>query len=105
SGIAPSSSAAAATSTATTTGAAADNACSNPVLASDLRGWGSLDGAQASRDAVSDLAGADWAFATSGDTFYLPELSVSPGETWTFSAMDRLVDGSGAAKIGVDWYG
>jgi Glycosyl hydrolases family 16 len=104
SAIAPNSSAAAATSTGTTTGAL-DNGCSNPVLASNLSGWGSLDGGQVSRDAVSDLAAADWAFGTGGDSFYMPELSVSPGETWILSALDRVVDGSGTARIGVDWYG
>jgi hypothetical protein len=98
-GIAPG-----ATAVAGTDGAA-DNECRNPVLASDLSGWGRLDAGQVSRTAVTDLPGADWAFATTGDAFYMPELSVSPWQTWTFSAMDRVLGGTGTVKIGVDWYG
>ncbi|MEV6844044.1 glycoside hydrolase family 16 protein [Actinoplanes sp. NPDC051411] len=85
--------------------AAAGNACTNPVLASNLNGWGSLDGASVSRDPVGDLPGANWAFDTSGHEFYMPQLSVTAGQSWTFSARDAVVFGSGTAKIEVDWYG
>ena len=84
--------------------AATDNRCSNPVLAANLNGWGSLDGAPVSRDPVGDLPEASWAFDTAGRSFYMPELSVTPGRTWTFSAQDRVVFGSGTAAIAVDWY-
>jgi hypothetical protein len=86
------------------TAAAATNACSNPVLASNLNGWGTLDGSWTSRDTVGDLAGVSWAFDTGGREFYLPGLNVSAGQSWTFSAKDRVVFGSGTAMIGVDWY-
>lgn len=85
--------------------AAAGNACSNPVLVSNLSGWGSLDGAPVTRDPVGDLAGTNWAFDTSGRSFYMPQVSVSAGQTWTFLAQDRVVYGSGIAKVGIDWYG
>jgi beta-glucanase (GH16 family) len=85
--------------------AAATNACSNPVLASNLNGWGSLDGSWVTRDPVGDLAGANWAFDTGGREFYQPQVSVSAGQTWTFSAQDRVVYGSGTARIVVEWYG
>src|SRR5690242_1965267 len=64
---------------------AATNACSNPVLASNLNGWGALDGGWVSRDSVGDLPGANWAFDTGGREFYMPQLAVSAGQTWTFS--------------------
>src|SRR5690242_5032677 len=84
---------------------AASNQCSNPILASNLDGWGPLDGAAVSRDSVGDLQGVSWAFDTSGHSFYMPQLSVSAGQSWTLSAMDRVVYGSGTATLGVDWYG
>ncbi|MET8157051.1 glycoside hydrolase family 16 protein [Sphaerisporangium sp. NPDC005289] len=85
--------------------AAADtNACSNPVLASDLNDWGSLDGASVSRDPVGEPIGASWAFDTGGREFYMPSLSVTPGQSWTVSAKDAVVFGSGSAKIAVDWF-
>jgi hypothetical protein len=83
---------------------AAPNACSNPILASDLQGWGSLDGGWVTRDPVGDLAGVNWAFDTGGREFYMPQVTVSPGQTWTFSAYDRVVYGSGTARIVVEWY-
>jgi hypothetical protein len=83
---------------------AATNACGNPVLATDLSGWGALDGGWTSRDPVGDLAGASWAFDTGGRRFYMPEVSVSAGQSWTFSAMDRVVFGSGTAAVVVEWY-
>ena len=84
--------------------AAGTNACSNPVLATDLHGWGSLSGSWTTRDTVGDLAGVNWAFDTGGPSFYMPQLAVSPGQTWTFSAMDRVVFGSGSVELAVDWY-
>jgi hypothetical protein len=89
----------------TSAGAATGNQCSNPVLATSLTGWGPLDGAAVSRDPVGDLQGANWAFDTSGRSFYMPQVAVSAGQSWTFSARDRVVYGSGTAKIAVDWYG
>ncbi|MEU4560184.1 glycoside hydrolase family 16 protein [Actinoplanes sp. NPDC023936] len=83
---------------------AATNACSNPVLAYNLNGWGPLDGAAVSRDPVGDLPGASWAFDTSGREFYMPQVAVSAGQTWTFAAKDRVVFGSGTAKIVAEWY-
>jgi hypothetical protein len=74
------------------------------VLASNLNGWGSLDGSWTTRDTVGDLAGASWAFDTGGREFYMPGLTVSAGQSWTFSAKDRVVFGSGTAMVGVDWY-
>src|SRR5690349_8957924 len=68
---------------------AATNACSNPVLATDLSGWGSLDRSWVTRDPVGDLTGVDWAFDTGGRRFYMPEVAVTAGETWTFAATDR----------------
>ncbi|MEV0167630.1 glycoside hydrolase family 16 protein [Nonomuraea fuscirosea] len=85
-------------------GAAAANACANPVLASNLDGWGSLDGGWVTRDPVGDLPGVNWAFDTGGRSFYMPQLSVTAGQTWTFSARDRVVYGSGTARIVVEWY-
>ena len=84
--------------------AAATNSCSNPVLASNLSGWGALDSGTVSRVAVSDLSGANWAFATTGRAFWMPQLQVSAGQSWTVSAQDRLVGGSGTAKLVVEWY-
>lgn len=84
--------------------AAATNACSNPILASNLNGWGSLDGTWTTRDSVGDLSGVNYAFDTGGRDFYMPGLNVSAGQSWTFSARDRVVFGSGTATIGVDWY-
>jgi hypothetical protein len=83
---------------------AASNACSNPVLANNLNGWGSLDGSWVTRDPVGDLAGASWAFDTGGREFYMPQVTVTPGQTWTFSAFDSVVYGSGTARIVVEWY-
>jgi hypothetical protein len=80
------------------------NACDNPVLASDLDGWGSLDGGWVTRDPVGDLDGVNWAFDTGGRSFYMPAPPVQPGQTWTFSARDRVVYGSGTAWITVEWY-
>ncbi|GIF67371.1 hypothetical protein Ais01nite_54060 [Asanoa ishikariensis] len=85
--------------------AAAPNACSNPVLATNLNGWGSLDGSWVTRDQVGDLAGVSWAFDTGGREFYMPQVGVTAGQTWTFSAHDRVVFGSGTARIVVEWYG
>ncbi|MEV0460990.1 glycoside hydrolase family 16 protein [Catellatospora methionotrophica] len=84
---------------------AAGNSCGNPVLATNLNGWGSLDGSWVTRDPVGDLPGASWAFDTGGRSFYMPQLSVTPGQKWTFSARDRVINGSGTAKIAVDWFG
>ncbi len=84
--------------------AATTNACSNPVLASNLNGWGPLDGGWTSRDTVGDLSGANWAFDTGDTAFFMPELGVSAGQSWTFSARDRVLNGSGTSTIGVDWY-
>lgn len=83
---------------------AAANACSNPVLAQNLTGWGALDGATVSRDTVGDLSGASWAFDTHGRRFYQPALAVTAGQTWTVSARDRVLGGSGTARMTVDWY-
>src|SRR5690242_5203669 len=66
--------------------AAAGNACGNPSLATNLDGWGSLDGGWVTRDPVGDLAGTSWAFDTGGRQFYQPQLSVTAGQTWTFAA-------------------
>ncbi|WP_061298855.1 glycoside hydrolase family 16 protein [Herbidospora cretacea] len=84
--------------------ASAANACANPILASNLNGWGALDGGWVTRDPVGDLAGVSWAFDTGGREFYMPQLSVTAGQTWTFSAHDRVVFGSGTARIIVEWY-
>jgi Glycosyl hydrolases family 16/Fibronectin type III domain len=91
--------------TAATSEAASGNACSNPTLATDLSGWGALDGGAVSRVAVSDLSGASWAFATTGHSLWMPQVSMSPGQQWTVSARDRLLNGSGTAKITIEWYG
>ncbi|MEU1723291.1 glycoside hydrolase family 16 protein [Actinomadura sp. ATCC 39365] len=84
--------------------AATTNACTNPVLAANLNGWGPLDGGWVTRDPVGDLSGANWAFDTGGRSFYMPQLAVTAGQTWTFSAQDRVVYGSGTARIVVEWY-
>jgi len=102
--LACASTAPAAPASATSSAAAASNACSNPVLASNLDGWGPLDGSWTSRDRVGDLTGTSWAFDTGGRSFYMPQVSVAAGQSWTFSATDRVVFGSGTAKVGVDWY-
>jgi hypothetical protein len=47
---------------------------------------------------------ASWAFDTRGHGFYLPELAVTPGQTWTLGADDRSVPASGTARMAVDWY-
>ena len=90
--------------TAVTSEAAGTSACSNPRLATDLNGWGALDGGKVSRVAVRDLSGASWAFATTGRSFWMPQLSVTPGQLWTVSARDRVLNGSGTAAITVEWY-
>lgn len=90
---------------ATGSHATSGNACSNPVLATNLTGWGSLDGANVSRDTVGDLQGASWAFDTGGHRFYQPQLAVTAGQKWTVAARDRVVYGSGTAQLAVDWYG
>ena len=83
---------------------AAANSCSNPVLATSLSGWGALDSGTVSRVAVSDAPGASWAFATTGRAVWMPQLQVSAGQSWTVSAQDRLVGGSGTSKLVVEWY-
>ena len=88
----------------TPSAAAGANSCSNPVLASNLNGWGALDSGVVSRVAVSDAAGASWAFNTTGRSFWMPQLTVAAGQSWTVSAQDRLVGGSGTAKFVVEWY-
>jgi hypothetical protein len=88
----------------TTSEAATMNACSNPVLATNLNGWGALDSGTVSRVAVSDAPGASWAFATTGRSFWMPQLTVAASQRWTISAQDRLLSGSGTAKIVVEWY-
>ncbi|MFD8492727.1 glycoside hydrolase family 16 protein [Amycolatopsis sp. NPDC059657] len=91
-------------------GAAADpaNACSNPVLAENMAGWGHLDGGATSRRAeISGHPVAKWAFSPRGLRFFMPELRVAPGQTWTVSADDKLVSGSptnGSARMVVEWY-
>ncbi|MBL7255248.1 family 16 glycosylhydrolase [Paractinoplanes lichenicola] len=90
--------------TITPSEAAAGNGCSNPVLATNLNGWGALDSGTVSRTAVSDVPGASWAFTTTGRAFWMPQLQVSAGQSWTVSAQDRLVGGSGTAKLVVEWY-
>lgn len=84
--------------------AAAANSCSNPVLATNLTGWGALDSGTVSRVAVSDAPGASWAFATTGRAFWMPQLQVTAGQSWTVAAQDRLVGGSGTAQLVVEWY-
>jgi hypothetical protein len=96
--------AAALTGTVTTSEAAATNSCSNPVLASNLNGWGALDSGTVSRVRVSDVSGASWAFATTGRSFWMPQLPVSAGQRWTVAAQDRLVGGSGTVQLVVEWY-
>jgi len=86
------------------TSAAAANACNNPILAQNLNGWGPLDGAAVSRDPVGDLPGVNYAFDTSGHSFYMPQLSVTAGQKWKFSAVDRVVYGSGTARMTIEWY-
>lgn len=92
------------TGAAASSEASSGNACSNPTLAANLNGWGALDTGTVSRAAVSDLTGANWAFATTGRSFWMPQVSVSPGQQWTVSVRDRLLNGSGTAKITVEWY-
>jgi fibronectin type III domain protein/glycosyl hydrolase family 16 len=87
-----------------TSEAATANSCSNPVLATSLDGWGGLDSGTVSRVAVSDAPGASWAFATTGRAFWMPQLQVSAGQSWTVSAQDRLLGGSGTAKLVIEWY-
>jgi len=84
--------------------AAAANSCTNPVLATNLSGWGALDSGTVSRVAVSDAPGANWAFATTGRALWMPQLQVSAGQSWAVSAQDRLLGGSGTAKLVVEWY-
>ena len=74
------------------------------MLATNLNGWGALDSGTVSRPAVSDAPGASWAFATTGRAFWMPQLQVSAGQSWTVSAQDRLLGGSGTAKLVVEWY-
>jgi hypothetical protein len=83
---------------------AAANSCANPVLATSLNGWGALDSGTVSRVAVNDVSGASWAFATTGRSLWMPQLSVSAGQRWTVAAQDRLVAGSGTAQLVVEWY-
>ena len=82
----------------------ANNACNNPSLATDLRGWGSMDGAVTSRDSVGDLSGTSWAFDTHGRRFFQPEFTVRPGQTWRLSVKDRLLGAMGSTSLSVDWY-
>ncbi len=89
---------------ATARATTATNMCSNPVLAQNLNGWGPMDGASVSRDTVGDLAGASWAFDTAGRQFYQPQFTVSPGQQWTVSARDRVLNASGTSQMSVDWY-
>lgn len=96
--------AAALTGTVSSSEAAVTNACSNPVLATNLNGWGALDSGTVSRVAVSDAPGASWAFTTTGRALWMPQLQVSAGQRWTVSAQDRLTGGSGAANLVVEWY-
>ncbi|MEU4215679.1 fibronectin type III domain-containing protein [Actinoplanes sp. NPDC026623] len=84
--------------------AATANSCSNPVLATNLNGWGALDSGTVSRVAVNDVSGANWAFATTGRVLWMPQLQVSAGQSWAVSALDRLVGGTGTAKLVVEWY-
>ncbi|MGW4943583.1 fibronectin type III domain-containing protein [Actinoplanes sp. NPDC004185] len=84
--------------------AATTNSCSNPVLATNLNGWGALDSGTVSRVAVSDAPGASWAFATTGHSFWMPQLQVSGAQSWTVSVQDRLLGGSGTAQLVVEWY-
>jgi fibronectin type III domain protein/glycosyl hydrolase family 16 len=84
--------------------AATANSCSNPVLATNLSGWGALDSGTVSRVSVSDAPGANWAFATTGRAFWMPQLQVSAGQNWSVSAQDRLLGGSGTAQVVVEWY-
>ena len=88
----------------TTSQAASGNSCSNPVLATNLNGWGALDTGVVSRVAVSGLTDASWAFATTGRLFWMPQVSVAAGQQWTVAVRDRLLSGSGTAKITVEWY-
>jgi hypothetical protein len=90
--------------TTATSEAASANSCSNPALATNLNGWGALDAGTVSRVAVTDPIGANWAFATTGRAFWMPQVSVAAGQQWTVSARDRLMNGSGTAKITVEWY-
>ncbi len=77
------------------------NACGNPVLYSNLSGWGTLDNADVSRVSVSDHVVAQHAFQTSGSGFYMPQLPVTGGSVETF-AFDAKA--SGQASVAVDWY-
>lgn len=92
--------------------AAAANACSNPVLERDLTGWGAHNnGAAPTRVAVQAHTVARYAYFQSqangaNPEMYLPQASVTPGQTWTF-AMDTWVYGPAAsvsARMQVDWY-
>jgi hypothetical protein len=87
-----------------TSSAVSGNSCSNPVLSTNLNGWGVLDAGTPTRVAVDGLTGADRAFATTGRSFWMPQVSVVAGQQWTVSARDRLMNGSGTAKITVEWY-
>jgi hypothetical protein len=80
------------------------NQCSNPVLASGARDWGSLDGTAVSRERVSGVPGASWAFSTKGHKFFMPPLDVLPGQSWQLSAQVRVVNGAGTARMTVEWY-
>ena len=81
--------------------ATSTNACRNPVLASSVAWWGTLDKSAAGRVAVTDLPGVSWAFHTVGKRIFMPQLAVTGGQQWKFSA---ATSGSGTTRIVVDWY-
>ncbi len=80
------------------------NRCDNSVLAHDNNGWGALDNAATARDPIGDLTGAAWAFRTAGSELYLPQLTVSPGQHWTFAARSQVLHASGTLQIAAQWY-
>jgi hypothetical protein len=88
------------------------NVCSNPLLDQDQTGWGRHGtGATGSRTPATSHVVARYAYtqpAANGANpeMYLPQKSVTPGESWTF-AMDTWVSGTTTpvtVTMQVDWY-
>ncbi|MEV8378911.1 family 16 glycosylhydrolase [Kribbella sp. NPDC056861] len=84
----------------------ADNTASNPVLAQNANGWGTLSGGTGSRVAVSGHPVASYAYdvtlSGSAAGIYLPQQAVTAGTAYTFAVDAKS---SGQVKIQVDWYG
>lgn len=90
-------------------GAATANSCANPILATDVAGWGTLNGETSTRTAVTDHPTARWEFSVANRAavtagIYLPQVSVQPGQVWSFSVDTRTRNDPARSRMEVDWY-